>query len=123
MSIRWYQPHGRYIRRCASASGSPFARSAVTSSFTCPERAFEATSTASGVDTTTTSSRPTTAVTPSPWLWTRLFFVSISDTRPRTALPASSWSRTCQTASQVPTSDQGNDTGSTPAWAVRSITA
>ena len=90
MSIRWYQPQGRYIRRCASASGAPSARSALTRSFTCPECAFEATSTASGVETTTTSSRPTTAVRPSPWLCTRLFFVPISETRPRTAFPAAS---------------------------------
>ena len=98
-------------------------RRLLTSSLTWPERAFEATSTASGVETTTTSSRPTTAVRPSPWLCTRLFEVSIRATRPRTALPAPSCSSACQTASQVPTSDHAKETGSTPARSVRSITA
>ena len=117
MSMRWYQPQGRYMRRCSSASGWAL-RPQRGDELLDPARACacDATSTASGVATTTTSSRPTTVVRPSPSLWTRLLLRARS-ARPGRA-PRCRLRRapsTCQTASQVPTSDHGNETGSTPA--------
>ena len=56
-------------------------------------------------------------------LWIKLLRVSTTSTLPRRALPLLSRLEASQTAPQVPTSDQLNDTGNTPARSVRSMTA
>ena len=58
-----------------------------------------------------------------PSLCTRLLRVPSISTWPLTALPLPSCRDASQMAPQVPMSDQGKTTGSTPAIVVRSITA
>ena len=96
--------------------------SLATSSRTSCARARGTTSTASGVDTTTRSSAPTTAVSRSTE-WITQLRASVVTTVPWMALPDLSRSAMSKIASQEPMSDQRKLPATTAARSVFSITA
>ena len=97
-----YQPQGRCTLRCVAASLRPSLFSRATICLTSCVRSLRATSTASGVSTTTMSSTPMHA-TIRPSAITRLPLVSCSITSPRVALPAPSFG--CHLPQRIPGAD------------------
>ncbi|MGY4416359.1 hypothetical protein ACVWW4_008095 [Bradyrhizobium sp. LB7.1] len=98
------------------------ALSLVTSRFRPLASFWRETSTASAVATTTRSSTPSSA-TSAESVVTLQLRLSSNTALPCEALPCASFSDNSHTACQEPTSDQPQDTGTTAARAVFSITA